>query len=253
MTESSQKPDNKVIIQKGIYLLPNLFTLAGLFFGFYSIIASMKGLFEVAALTVFIGMIFDGLDGRVARLTNTQSDFGAQLDSLADMVTFGVAPGILAYSWGLVHLGKVGWLCAFVFTACGALRLARFNVMSDQVDSRYFQGLPIPAGAAIMASLVWAMEQYTLAGYLVQVIDACFSVVTALLMVSNIRYYSFKTFDFRGRVPFASIVSMLFILVAVAIKPDQVLFYAFLLYGLSGPFSALWKLVRRKRVKKPRL
>lgn len=186
----------------GIYLLPNLFTTASLFAAFYSIVASLKAQYETAAVAIFIGMLADGLDGRIARLTNTQTAFGAQYDSLSDMVTFGVAPALLLYSWNLHHLGKVGWLVAFMYTAAVALRLARFNIQVETADKRYFQGLACPPAAAIVSALVWFCYQNQLTHFVFAVLTAVIAVFTAILMVSNVRYYSFKEIDFKGKVPF---------------------------------------------------
>jgi CDP-diacylglycerol--serine O-phosphatidyltransferase len=229
----------------GIYLLPNLLTTASLFAAFYSIVASLKGMYEIAAITIFIGMVADGLDGRIARLTNTQSAFGAQYDSLADMVTFGVAPSLLLYSWSLQQLGKVGWLVAFIYTASVALRLARFNVQLETVDKRYFQGLACPAAAAIISSFVWCCDQNNLLQPSVVIISAVLSIIISLLMISNIRYYSFKEIDFKGKVPFLSVLIILILFVAVAAAPAYVLFFASLLYALWGPCYTL--LLWRKR------
>lgn len=188
--------------RSGIYLLPNLFTTASLFAAFYSLVASMKGQYEAAVIAIFIGMIADGLDGRIARLTNTQSEFGAQYDSLSDMVTFGVAPSLLMYNLSLSHLGKVGWLVAFVYTAAVALRLARFNTQLEIADKRYFQGLPCPPSAAVMASFAWLCYQNDWHNMFVAIVTAIMSLVASALMVSNFRYYSFKEVDFKGKVPF---------------------------------------------------
>lgn len=233
----------------GIYLLPNLFTTASLFAAFYSIVASMKGQFEVAVVAIFIGMIADGLDGRVARLTNTQSAFGAQYDSLSDMVTFGVAPSLLLYSLTLNQLGKVGWLVAFVYTAAVALRLARFNTQLEVADKRYFQGLPCPPSAAVVASFAWLCFQNEWQNMPVAIITAVISLVASALMVSNFRYYSFKEVDFKGRVPFLYALIMIVLFVAIAANPSWVIFIGFSIYGLSGFVCTLHALnkVRKQR------
>ena len=189
--------------RRGIYLLPNLFTIAGLFAGFYAIVTAMEGYFNYAAIAIFVAMIMDFFDGRVARLTNTQSAFGAELDSLSDMVSFGVAPALVIYSWSLEGLGKLGWLAAFIFTAAGALRLARFNTQVSIADKRYFQGLPIPAAAGVLASMVWLCVDSEILGDGVSMITAVLAILIAILMVSNVRYYSFKEIDLKGRVPFS--------------------------------------------------
>ena len=230
----------------GVYLLPNLFTTVSLFAAFYSLVASLKYQYEVAAIAIFIGMIADGLDGRIARLTNTQTAFGGQYDSLSDMVTFGVAPGLLVYSWSLHLLGKIGWLLAFVYTAAVALRLARFNIQVETADKRYFQGLACPAGAAIISSFVWLCHQSGVERYLfVAILTGFITLATAVLMVSNIRYYSFKEIDFKGKVPFLYLLLMVILFVAVAANPSIVLFIGFVVYALSGPVQLLI-LIRRK-------
>lgn len=228
----------------GIYLLPNLFTTASLFAAFYSIVASFKGQYEGAIIAIFIGMIADGLDGRIARLTNTQSEFGAQYDSLSDMVTFGVAPSVLLYCWNLDQLGKFGWLVAFVYTAAVALRLARFNTQVETADKRYFQGIACPPGAAIVCSFAWLCQQHQFQNTLVSVLTATITVVTAALMVSNIRYYSFKEIDFKGKVPFLYLLLMVVLFVAIAANPSVVLFTGFVIYALSGPAQLFLNLRR---------
>lgn len=227
---------------RGIYLLPNLFTTAGLFAGFYAIVAAMKGYFDTAAIAIFIAMVMDAFDGRVARLTNTQSAFGAEFDSLSDMVSFGVAPALVVYSWSLEGLGKLGWLAAFVFAAAGALRLARFNTQVSTLDKRYFQGLPIPAAAGIIASMVWLGVEYAIPGTSVIVLAAVITVLVAILMVSNIRYHSFKQVDLKGRVPFVAILLVVVAFVGISVDPPKVLFLIFFCYGLSGPIFTLWTL-----------
>jgi CDP-diacylglycerol--serine O-phosphatidyltransferase len=231
----------------GIYLLPNLLTTASLFAAFYSLVASMKGQYEAAVIAVFIGMIADGLDGRIARLTNTQSEFGAQYDSLSDMVTFGVAPPLLLYNLMLGQLGKVGWLVAFVYTATVALRLARFNTQLETADQRYFQGLPCPPAAAVMASFAWLCFQHEWQNSTVVILTALFSLIVSALMVSNLRYYSFKELDFKGKVPFLYILITIILFVAVAINPAVVLFMSFSLYALSGPVLTLIDLGKKRK------
>jgi CDP-diacylglycerol--serine O-phosphatidyltransferase len=229
---------------RGIYLLPNLFTTAALFAGFYAIIAAIQGRFEAAALAVFAAMILDGLDGRVARLTHTQSDFGAEYDSLSDMIAFGLAPALVAYEWALNGLGKVGWLAAFVYTAAAALRLARFNTQIGIADKRYFQGLPSPSAAAIVAGGVWIGTDHALAGAGVSWLAALITAAAGLLMVSNFRYHSFKDLDLRGRVPFIVAVVIMLGFAFVFIHPPMVLFLGFLTYAVSGPILTL---VRRRQ------
>ncbi|KTD38909.1 CDP-diacylglycerol-serine O-phosphatidyltransferase (phosphatidylserine synthase) [Legionella nautarum] len=234
----------------GIYLLPNLFTTASLFAAFYSIVASLKAQYEVAAVAIFIGMIADGLDGRIARLTNTQTAFGGEYDSLSDMVTFGVAPALLIYSWNLHKLGKIGWLVAFMFTAAVALRLARFNTQLAVADKRYFQGLSCPPAAAILSSFSWFCYQNQLEHFSIAVITAIIAVIAAVLMVSNIRYHSFKEVDFKGKVPFLYLLLMIILFVAIAVYPSLVLFMSSLVYALSGPLQTLIVLQRRRKQRK---
>lgn len=234
----------------GIYLLPNLFTTASLFAAFYSIVASLKAQYEVAAVAIFIGMIADGLDGRIARITNTQTAFGGEYDSLSDMVTFGVAPALLIYSWNLHKLGKIGWLVAFMFTAAVALRLARFNTQLAVADKRYFQGLACPPAAAILSSFSWFCYQNQLEHFAIAVITAIIAVIAAVLMVSNIRYHSFKEVDFKGKVPFLYLLLMVILFVAIAVYPSLVLFMSSLIYALSGPLQTLIVLQRRRKQRK---
>jgi len=201
----------------GIYLLPNLLTTASLFAAFYSLVASMKGQYEAAVIAIFIGMIADSLDGRIARLTNTQTEFGAQYDSLSDLVTFGVAPSLLLYQLTLSQLGKFGWLVAFVYTASVALRLARFNTQLETADKRFFQGLPCPSAAAVLASFAAICYQNEWEHYLfISVLTAILTLAAAVLMVSNLRYYSFKEVDFKGKVPFVYVLIMIILFVAIA-------------------------------------
>ncbi len=219
---------------RGIYLLPNLFTTATLFGGFYAILAAMSGRYEAAAIAIFAAMIMDGIDGRVARLTNTQSAFGAEYDSLADLIAFGLAPSLVVYLWALSGLGKLGWLAAFIYTAGTALRLARFNTQIGMADKRYFQGLPSPSAAAIMAGGVWVGADYQVVGADVSWIACFLSVGVGLLMVSNIRYHSFKEIDFRGKVPFVVLVAVMLGFALLLWHPPLVLFLLFLAYACSG-------------------
>lgn len=222
--------------RRGIYLLPNSLTIAGLFAGFYAIVAAMKGIFDRAAIAIFVAMIMDFLDGRVARLTHTESAFGTELDSLSDMVSFGITPALVLYSWSLYALGQLGWLAAFIFAAASALRLARFNTrIIKSIDKHYFQGLPIPAAAGILTSFVWACVEFEFSGPILAIPTACLTVLSGILMVSNLRYPSFKQVDLKGRVPFVSIITVVLILVGIAIDPPKVLFLVFSIYALSGP------------------
>ena len=222
---------------RGIFLLPNLLTTAGLFSGFFAIVASMNNMFESAAVAIFIAMVFDGLDGRVARMTNTESAFGAEYDSMADIVSFGMAPALVMYNWALSDLGKLGWLAAFIFVAGGALRLARFNTNLGSADKRYFQGLAIPSAAAIVAGFVWVGSKYEIDPNSVSYIAAILTIAAGLLMVSNFRYHSFKDVDWRGRVSFIAILAIVLAFVVVATEPSLVLFTIFFLYAISGPIT----------------
>ena len=223
--------------RKGIYLLPNLLTTAGLFSGFFAVVSSMTGRFEAAAVAIFVAMIFDGLDGRVARMTNTQSDFGAEYDSMADMVSFGMAPALVAYNWGLTELGKLGWLAAFVYVAGAALRLARFNTQVGIADKRFFQGLASPAAAAVVAGLVWVGVDYDVNGKDYGLGVALVTGLMGLLMVSNFKYNSFKELNWHGKVPFVGLLIVLLIFVIVATEPALVLFIVFALYAVAGPIN----------------
>lgn len=234
----SEVEHNELPPRRGIYLLPNLFTTAGLFAGFYAIVAGMKGNFEAAAIAVFVAMIMDGLDGRVARLTNTESEFGAQYDSLSDMVCFGVTPALVVYSWGLQYLGKFGWLAAFFYAAATALRLARFNTQLEHSDKRYFIGLPCPAAAAVVAGMVWVGTDFAIPGMRISEIVAAVTVIVGTLMVSNVKYNSFKELEFKGHVPFFAVFLVVLIYLLIAWDPPKVLFGVFFLYALSGPI--LW-------------
>lgn len=231
--------------RKGIYILPNLFTTAALFAGFYAIVQAMNGQFEYAPIAIFIAMIMDGLDGRVARWTHTESDFGAQYDSLSDMVSFGLAPALVMYEWALSGLGKLGWLAAFLYAAAAALRLARFNIQTDG-DSRFFTGLPSPSAAALIAGLVWVLHAYGVPGKEVSFIALGFTVFAALSMVSNIRYHSFKHLNVKGRVSFMTVLAVVLVFVLISLDPPQVLFMGFLAYSVSGPLFAIFRLYQRR-------
>jgi CDP-diacylglycerol--serine O-phosphatidyltransferase len=227
--------------ERGIYLLPNLFTTAALFAGFYSIVQAVNGQFELAAVAIFIAMVLDGLDGRVARLTHTQSAFGAEYDSLSDMVSFGVAPALVMYVWALQPMGKLGWIAAFIYCSGAALRLARFNTKLDESDKRYFQGLPSPAAAALQAGLVWVVTSYGIDGKQVffgwlqmKWLAWGMTVFGGLTMVSDLRYFSGKDFNLRRSVPFVVILLIVLAFVLVSYSPPEVLFVIFVLYGLSG-------------------
>ena len=233
---------------RGIYLLPNLFTSAALFAGFFAIVQAMNGHFEQAAMAIFIAMVLDGLDGRVARMTNTQSAFGAEYDSLSDMVSFGVAPALILYVWALKPLGKLGWLAAFLYCACAALRLARFNTKldDDYQDKRYFQGLPSPAAAALVAGFVWVMLDNKFTGYELRWYAAAVTVFAGLSMVSSLKYYSFKSINMRKSVPFIVIFLFALFFILVSVDPPLHLFLLFLGYCLSGYVMALLDLRKPK-------
>lgn len=233
--------------RKGIYILPNLFTTAGLFAGFYAIVQAMNGNFEYAPIAVYIAMAMDGLDGRVARWTHTESDFGAEYDSLADMVSFGLAPALVMYEWALSGMGKLGWLAAFIYAACAALRLARFNTQTGGDRRLSFQGLPSPAAAAAVTGLVWVLHTYGVPGREISIFALVFTVLTGAAMVSNIRYESFKHFDIKGRVPFIAVLAVVLVFVLISLDPPQVLFMLFLAYAISGPITAGVRRLRRAR------
>ena len=254
--------------RRGIYWLPNLFTIAALFAGFYAIVQAVGGRFEQAAIAIFVALVLDGLDGRVARLTHTQSAFGAELDSLSDMVSFGVAPALVVYVWALKDFAamqtvpllgpwlsaKLGWIAAFVYCACAALRLARFNTNIEVVDKRFFQGLPSPAAAAVVAGLVLAMTEYQVKGVDVKWLAWGLTLVTGLTMVTNLRYYSGKDINLRKSVPFSAVVAIALgfvLLVSFAGTLPEILFTLFALYGLSGYALWVYDRVRGKRVPPP--
>ena len=235
--------------RKGIYILPNLFTLAALFGGFYSVVMAMNARFDLAALGVFAAMVLDSLDGRVARMTNTQSAFGEQMDSLSDMVSFGAAPALIAYEWSLKGLGRWGWIAAFVYCACAALRLARFNVNTGVVDKRWFQGLPSPAAAALVAGFIWLVDEWGKRGgevlYLswtqITWVTFAFTLYAGLTMVTNAPFYSFKDIQMKKSVPFAAIVLIALGIAVINIHPPTVLFGLFVMYGLSGYVVYAWR------------
>jgi len=237
----SKKP---TIRRRGIYLLPNLFTTGALFAGFYAITSAMGGRYETAVVAIFVAMILDGLDGRVARLTNTQSEFGAQYDSLSDMVSFAAAPALVMYLWAFSSLGKLGLFAAFVHMAGGALRLARFNTQLETADKRYFQGLPSPAAAAILAGFIWICLEYQYDLEVFKFFALALTISTGLLMVSNFRYSSFKEIDLKGRVPFFVAIAVMLAIAFVMAQPQTMLFLLFLGYAISGPVVTL---VMRKR------
>ena len=244
----------KIPTKRGIYLLPSVLTTFGMFAGFYSIISSINGEFTIAAISIMIAMMWDTLDGRVARLTNTQSAFGAEYDSLADLVSFGLAPALLVYEWSLYELGRFGWLAAFVYLACAALRLARFNTQVGIADKRFFQGLPSPAAAGVIASMIW-LKIWTFASFDSEVISlgyylgAGITILCGILMVSNVRYYSFKELDSK-KASFRFLLLIVLSLIILMYKPNIVLFTGFFLYLLSGPFITVAGLNKRRIEKK---
>ena len=251
MDTSQEQPVKKR--SRGIYLLPNLITTAGLFAGFYGIVAATQGKFEQAAVAIFIAMILDALDGRVARMTNTQTEFGAEYDSLADMGSFGLAPALVMYEWSLSSLvnvsftfGKLGWLAAFLYVASAALRLARFNTRASNTDKRYFQGLPSPAAAAVVVGFVWACFDNGIAGDAVAIIALPIIVFAGVMMVSNVSYYSFKDVDFHNKVPFMAMLAVVMIFVFASIDPPIALFGCFMLYALSGPILSLFRRYKKR-------
>jgi CDP-diacylglycerol--serine O-phosphatidyltransferase len=235
--------------RRGIYILPNLFTTAALFAGFYAIVQAMNQRFDAAAIAIYIAMVLDGLDGRVARMTRTQSAFGAEFDSLADMVSFGAAPALVMYEWVLRDLGKLGWIAAFVYVAGAALRLARFNTLLEVADKRWFMGLPSPSAAALVAGFVWVIEDI---GYDPDSLRWLAWVVTlfaGLTMVSNLKYYSFKTINLRRSVPFVAIFLFVVFIALLSYQPPLVLFAAFVAYGVSGYAVSGWLMLRERRLR----
>ena len=231
--------------RRGIYLLPNLFTTGALFAGFYAIVHAMNARFDIAAIGVFIAMVLDGIDGRIARMTRTQSEFGAEYDSLADMVSFGAAPALIMYVWALQPLGRLGWIAAFVYCVGAALRLARFNTNIDVVDKRFFQGLPSPAAAALVAGFVWIVDDFQIERVVWLRYAACaVTLFAGITMVTNVPFYSFKDINFRRSVPFWAILIIVLALILVSANPPMVLFGLFVAYSVSGYVVWLWN--RRK-------
>lgn len=233
---------------KGFYILPNLFTLAALFFGFYAIVMAVNGRYELSAIGIFCAMVLDSCDGRVARLTRTTSEFGAQMDSLSDMVCFGAAPALVIYVWSLKGLGKLGWIAAFIYCACAALRLARFNTNIGIVDKRFFQGLPSPAAAGIIAGFIWIMTDVKVHASSVDWLAWVLTLFAGLSMVTNIPFYSFKDINFSKRVPFIALVLIVLVLALLAFRPAVVLFLIFMSYGISGYVIYFWRLKNGEKV-----
>ncbi len=233
--------------RRGIYILPNLFTTANLFAGFYAIVQAMNGNFEQSAVAIFIAMVLDGLDGRVARMTHTQSEFGVEYDSLCDMTSFGAAPALVVYEWALKGMGKLGWIAAFIYCAGAALRLARFNTNVDVVDKRFFQGLPSPAAAALVAGLIWVLNDFGWKGEEVRWYACAITMFAGLTMVSNVPYWSGKNINLRKSVPFIVVAAIAIGFALTAFYPPGVLFALFLAYAASGYVFYIWKLTRRNK------
>jgi len=245
----------KIKTKRGIYLLPSIFTTFALFAGFFSIVASINGDFTLAAISIMVAMLWDALDGRVARLTNTQSAFGGEYDSLSDLVSFGVAPALLVYLWSLSDLGRVGWLAAFIYLACAALRLARFNTQIGVSDKRYFQGLPSPASAGVIASMIWLKFwnfEYLDFGVvsLSYYIGVSITILCGLLMVSNVRYFSFKEFESSEKASFRFLLFTVLGFILLLYKPNIVLFTGFFIYMISGPLITIFGVYKRRQKKK---
>ena len=234
-------------MKKGIYILPNLFTTAGIFFGFYSIIVAMNGQFGKAAILIMIAAVLDTLDGKIARFTNTTSRFGVEYDSLSDLVSFGVAPALLVYLWALAPYGRTGWIVAFLFMVCGALRLARFNVQTTAVISKVFVGLPIPGAAMVTATTILFFDYMGVTGTFVHPLVPVAMVCLSLLMVSNVHYYSFKDLNFFARKPFMTLVVMVLIFVVIVMEPQIMLFVIALSYCLSGPSWLAYRVISNRK------
>ena len=236
-------------------MLPSIFTTFALFAGFYSIVASINGDYTLAAISIMVAMLWDALDGRVARLTNTQSAFGAEYDSLSDLVSFGVAPALLVYEWSLSDLGRIGWLAAFIYLACAALRLARFNTQVGTADKRYFQGLPSPAAAGVIASMIW-LKFWNFEYFDIGVVSFSYyigiaiTIICGLLMVSNVRYFSFKEFDSKNKASFRFLLLTVLSLILLLYKPNIILFTGFFIYMLSGPIITMIGLYKKRNQKK---
>jgi len=245
-----KKTDRAENIKRGIYILPNLFTTGSMFAGFYSLVASMNGNFGTAAVWIFASAVFDGLDGKVARMTGTTSKFGVEYDSLADLVAFGVTPALMVYAWALKPFGRIGWLAAFLFVACGALRLARFNVQVNTVESKRFVGLPIPAAASMVASTVLLFQHFGWPSSFKRLAIITLIYLLAFLMVSGFRYYSFKDPELIKRQPFGFLVFAIVLLIVVAAEPVVMVFSIMLIYVVSGPLAFVLTWPRRRRLEK---
>ena len=243
---AKRKKGRKRVRRKGIYILPNLFTSASLFAGFYAIIASIQGRYEAAATAILVSWLFDGLDGKIARVTHTTSHFGTEYDSLSDLVAFGIAPGILAFQWALSPFGRLGWLACFTYVVCGALRLARFNVQKNTMEPKYFKGLPIPAAATFIASAVLFTAALGGLPGSKNILVIVLIYFLSFLMVSSIRYPSFKEFDLKRQKPFNVLVGIILVSLVIAYKPKIMLFFVVAVYALSGPVISLYRLKKKR-------
>lgn len=250
MNNDTEKVDRSESIRKGIYILPNLFTTGSLFAGFYSMVATLSGDYRTAAIWILASSIFDGLDGKVARATGTTSKFGVEYDSLADVVSFGVTPGLLMYAWALRPFGRLGWVAAFLFVACAALRLARFNVQVNTVESKRFIGLPTPAAASMVSATVLLFYHFGWPSSFKKLAILALIYFLAFLMVSNVKYYSFKDPELIKRQPFGFLVLAVLLFIVVAAEPVLMLFVIFLCYILSGPIAFFVTWPRRRRLEK---
>ena len=230
----------KVSQNKGMYVLPNLFTTGSLFAGFYALISAINMHFTTAAIAIFISALLDSLDGRVARLTNTQSAFGAEYDSLADIVSFGICPSLVIYMWSLSNLHQIGWLVSFIFVASCALRLARFNSSPASTNKRYFFGLPVPAAASVISGFVWVFSGNMQSSFILSIIVAILVFFLSIMMVSNVKYRSFKDYDLKASKGFTSMVAVVLAIAFIALSPAYVLFAVFFIYALSGPLTLLY-------------
>lgn len=249
----SEKPTNLKEVagrrphRKDIYFLPSMFTTASLFAGFFAIVKAINGQFEASVIALYISMFLDGIDGRVARWTHTESEFGAQYDSIVDMVSFGLAPALIMYQWALSSLGKMGWLAAFVYSAGAGMRLARFNARDDSADKHNFLGLPSPAAAALIVGFIWAMDSYGFPGPDISFLGLLVTIAAGVLMVSNVRYRSFKDFNARKRIPFMFMLIIPLVFVLIYLQPPEVLFGAALIYASSGPLLYVYEFIRGEK------
>ena len=247
--ERKERKQKKESMRKGIYVLPNLFTAASLFCGFFSLLRTLQEDFYSAAVFILVSGLFDGMDGKIARYTNTTTRFGVEFDSLADVIAFGVAPGILVFAWALEPFGRLGWLAAFLFVVCGALRLARFNIQVNTVESRYFSGLPTPAAAVMIATAILVFYKLGDTGISKHLTILITTYILAFLMVSTVKYYGFKDIELFRRKPFRWLVIAILLIIVVAYEPEYTLFGLSLIYTISGPVLTL--ILRRRRTPKP--